>query len=598
MPSHNSKRDRIAYAPAIAIAVFSVAALSQLRVQAFARQEILRVGQNSGRFVIERKIPPRRGSILTADGKPAARVQEASELGIFFDKVPNSPAFFMELGAASGIPAAELMHLKAAGKDRVFWPERLSPEQTRAVQAVRSDWRADGISLARAGERSYPLGEAMASLIGYMRSGKPQAGLEKAFDDELVGRGGKTIGMVDRGGEFLPLRTDPYSVPKQDGQDIRLTIDSEIQLVATASVRNAVETNKADQGCAIVIEPETGNILAMANWPSFDPERIGEPLKDGATFSDFNASYMAVLEPGSTFKILTLALALEKKRVSFAEQIDCKGSLQVWPTKAIRCDLHGGRRAHGYIGPVDAIAKSCNVSAAAWAQRVGFDDFVQFLEGSGLLEKSGIGLPVEAAGRYNTEEYAKGLQLATFGFGQSLTTSPLALCSAFSMLGNAGVRVKPRLIERIGARLNPVKEVGRLVSEETAASVMTAMEQVFESDQGTGHSLRIPGYRLAGKTGTAQKINPETGTVEGGGYVSNFVGYVPAERPKATILVMIDNPKMGRYYGATVAGPVFQDIAKAVIRRLSIPPSKPQNDGPLVEIVRAKGPEVQVTRRP
>ncbi|HRK23154.1 MAG TPA: penicillin-binding protein 2, partial [Fimbriimonadaceae bacterium] len=432
----------------------------------------------------------------------------------------------------------------------------------------------------------------------YLRDGAPQAGLEKAFDRDLEGKNGRTIGMVDKGGDFLPLRTDPDSTAKQDGKDIRLTIDSEIQLVAAAAVRTAVESNKADQGCAIVIEPETGNILAMANWPSFDPDRIGEPLKGGAKFSDANCSYMAVLEPGSTFKILTLALALDKQRVNFAEQIDCKGSLQVWPTKAIRCDAHGGRRAHGYIGPVDAIAKSCNVSAAAWAQRVGFEDFTQFLAESGLLEKTGIGLPAEAAGRYNTEEYAKGLQLATFGFGQSLTTSPLALCSAFSMLGNGGVRVKPRLIERIGDRALPVKPGGRLVSEETAASVMLAMEQVFESDHGTGHSLRIPGYRLAGKTGTAQKINPQTGTVEGGGYVSNFVGYVPAEKPKATILVMIDNPKMGKYYGATVAGPVFQDVAKAVIRRMSIPPSAPRNEGPLVEIQSAKGPEVQVTRRP
>lgn len=598
MANRKLKRDRIAYAPVFVGGLFGVVVLSQLRVQAFGRAEVLESGQKSGRFVVERIVPAKRGAIVTADGKPAATVQEASELGLIFDAVPNSPAFFMELGAASGIPAAEFAQLKAAGQEKAFWQDRLTPDRTRAVQAVRSKWRADGVSLARAGERSYPMGEALASLVGYMRDGKPQAGLEKAFQKDLLGRNGKTIGMVDRGGDFLPLRTDPDSTEKQDGKEVRLTIDSEIQLVAAASIRNAVEANKAVQGCVIVIEPETGNILAMANWPSFDPERIGEPLKDGAKFSDLNPCYMAVLEPGSTFKILTLALALEEKRVSFAEQVNCKGSLQVWPTKAIRCDAHGGNRAHGFIGPVDAIARSCNVSAASWAQRIGYDAFTQFLNDSGLLEKTGIGLPVEAAGRYNKKEYAKGLQLATFGFGQSLTTSPLALCSAFSMLGNGGVRMKPRLVERIGDRAVPVSSGGRLVSEETAASVMLSMEQVFESDRGTGHSLRIPGYRLAGKTGTAQKINPDTGTVEGGGYVSNFVGFVPAERPKATILVMVDNPKMGKYYGGTVAGPVFQDVAKAIIRRLSIPPSAPREEGSMIEIKQAAGPEVQVTRRP
>lgn len=598
MSNRKRKRDRISYAPALAAGAFGLVVLGQLRVQAFGRSEILEKGQSSGRFVVVRKELAQRGSILTADGKPAAAVQEASELGLFMESIPNSPAFFLELGAASGIPAAELMQLRASGQEKVFWRDKLSPERTRAVQAVRSKWRADGISLARAGERSYPQGEALASVVGFIRDGMAQGGLEKAFDRDLNGTDGKTIGMVDRGGEYLPLRMDPDSTPKQDGKDVRLTIDSEIQLVAAAAVRNAVELNKAVQGCAIVIEPETGNILAMANWPSFDPERIGEPIKGGAKFSDYNPSYMAVLEPGSTFKILTLALALEHQRVSFAEQINCKGSLQVWPTKAIRCDLHGGTRAHRFIGPVDAIAKSCNVSAATWARRVGYEAFTGFLRDSGLLEKSGIGLPVEAAGRYNTEEYAKGLQLATFGFGQSLTTSPLALCSAFSMLGNGGVRVKARLVEKVGDQVNPVREAGRLVSEETAASVMLAMEQVFESDQGTGHTLRIPGYRLAGKTGTAQKINPKTGTVEGGGYVSSFVGFVPAERPKATILVMIDNPKMGKYYGATVAGPVFQDIAKAVIRRKSIPPSAVREKGPLVEVSKSSGPDVQVTRRP
>lgn len=549
---------------------FGVAILSQLRVQAFSRQSVLDQGIKSNRFVIEKTEWAKRGEILSADGKALATAEETSQLGIIFKKVPNSPAFFMELGAASGIPAAEMMQLRASGVKKAFWQERLSPEQTRAVRELQSEWRADGISLGSKGSRSYPLHEAVACLVGYTRDGKALTGLEKAYDRQLGGENGKTIGMVDRGGDFLTLRKDPQSVQKRDGKDIRLTIDSELQLVAASAVKNAVETNRADQGCAVVIDPSTGDILAMANWPSFDPERIGEPLPEGARFNDLNPNYMAVLEPGSTFKILTLSLALDKGKATMDERFTCGGSLAVWSNRTVKCDAHGGRRAHGVLSPVDAIAKSCNCNAATWAQRVGYQDFTAFLKGSGLMDKPGVGLPSELPGKYNEKEFAKGLQLATFGFGQSLTVTPLSLCSAFSMLANGGVRMAPRLVASVGGIDTKTASAGRLVSPETAESVMRAMEAVFSSSHGTGKTLRIPGYRLAGKTGTAQKINPETGTVEGGGYVSNFVGFVPADKPKAAILVMIDHPKSGRYYGATVAGPVFQDVARAVIRRYGI----------------------------
>lgn len=593
MEPSNRDRARFAFAPALVVGGFGLAALSQLRVQAFGRQDIIDRGLESGRFVVERVDRARRGTIYSGDGKPLAQNEERSELGIIFDKVPHSPAFFAELGRASGIPASEFQQLLASGEEKAFWGERLSPTQTRAVQSVRSDWRADGISLARVGDREFPLREAASLFLGYFRDGKPLGGVEKALDGRLSGENGKTVGMVDRGGEFLPLRMDAETVPRRDGEDVRLTIDSEIQLIAASSVRKAVESNKADQGCAIVIEPSTGNILAMASWPSFDPERIGEPMKEGQRFSDFDPATMAVLEPGSTFKILTLALALDQGKVNLSERWNCTGSLQVWPTKSIHCDAHAGKRAHGLIDATDAIAKSCNVCAATWAGRIGYESFTEFLDKSGLMAKPGLGLPLEVRGSYNRNEYAKKLQLATFGFGQSLTVTPVGLCSAFSMLANGGIRMAPRLIAQVGSRTNPTKEVGRLVKEETAAEVMRAMETVFTSEHGTGKSLRIPGYRLAGKTGTAEKRSATTGRVGDGGYVSNFVGYVPAEKPRATILVMIDNPKGGKYYGATVAGPVFQDVAKEVIRRLDIPKSAAPLSAPTTP-KSATGPEIEI----
>lgn len=591
---------RLSYAPVLMLAGFGGAALSQLRVQLFERDAVLQKGIESHRFVVERTERAKRGLIVSADGRQLAAEEEACELVVDFRKVPNSPAFFMDLGAASGRPASEFQQLYAAGVKSRTWQERLSPAQAQRVLAVKAKWRADGISAARLGERYYPLGEAASCLVGYLRDGEPKGGLELALESRLAGEDGMTIGMVDRQGDFLPLRKDPESRPKTDGARIDLTIDSELQLAAASSVRAAVESNKADQGCAVVVDPKTGNVLAMANWPSFDPSYSASAVAPTTPFSDFNPAIMARLEPGSTFKILTLALGLDEHAVTIDEKIDCKGSWKVWPTRDVHCDAHGGRRDHGLIDSVEAIARSCNVSAAHWALDIGYEPFTAFLKQAGLLDKPGVGLPGEIAGGYNEKEYAKRLQLATFGFGQSLTVTPLSLCSAFSMLANGGVRMPPRLVDRIGGKPVPAKEPQRLVSEDSARQVLIAMEQVFTSEHGTGKSLRIPGYRLAGKTGTAEKRDKKTGTVGQGGYVSNFIGFVPAENPKAAILVMIDNPKMGRYYGGTVAGPVFVDIAKSVIRRYGIPRSAPATSEPAKPAAetKASGPtvEIQVAR--
>ncbi len=557
----------------LTLAGFVVAAGSQARLQVFRRDAVLDLGEKSGRFLVKRVEPARRGAILSADNRPLAQDASAREFGPIFDDVPFSRTFFMELSEASGIPASEMLQLKASGVRTTFWREPLTESKAKRVEDVKIRWRADGVSLRRVAERDYPLGIAAAGVVGALRDGKPITGIEVSKSKTLEGHDGLTIGLTDSKGKFLPMRIDPRTKTRVDGEDVVLTLDSRLQLVATQALKEAVESNNADQGAVVILNPKTGDILAMANWPSYDPARLGRPTGSKERFTDFNPNYMAALEPGSTFKILTLALALEKGVVNSTDVVQCGGSLQVWSNRSVRCDLHGGTRAHGTVDLEKAISKSCNVSAATWALRVGSPDFIEFLNRSGLMRKTQLGLPLEASGQFVRDEYAKGLQLATFGFGQSMTCTPVGLASVFSALGNGGVRMEPRLIAKVGGRDTKEREAGRLFSKETADQVLGYMESVIESDSGTGKSLRIPGYRLAGKTGTAQKINRSTGTVEGGGYVSNFVGLVPAQNPQALILVMIDNPKAGKYYGASVAGPVFVESAQAVVRLLGIPPT-------------------------
>jgi len=587
------------WAPRVVVAAGVLLAVSQANVQVFAKERLLDLGENSARFIVKQTEFARRGSIVSRDGRPLASDEEACVFGVFFERVPDSPAFFMELGRAAGVPPSELLQLKAAGVEKRFWPDPISRERARAAQIVKARWRADGVSVRATGKRIYPLREAAAGFVGYLRDGKPAAGLELGQSEHLDGENGLSVGLVDLQGNYLPTRIDPRSTARVDGEDVELTIDSALQSAAFSAVRDSVKANQADQGAAVVLDPVTGDVLAMASWPSIDPEYPSAPLEGGKPPSDFNPNYMAALEPGSTFKILTLALALERGVVETKDSISCTGAMPVWANHSVRCDLHGGTRAHGSVDARLAIAKSCNISAATWAMRIGHDEFVRFLDSSGLTKPTRLGLPLERGGEFHRNEFAKRLQLATFGFGQSLTCTPVGLASAYTALANGGVRMEPRLIKRVGAREVPVRRAGRLFSERSAEVVMGFMEAVVQSDVGTGKSLRIPGYRIAGKTGTAQKINPKTGTVEGGGYVSNFVGVVPADNPRALILVMIDNPKAGRYYGASVAGPVFESIARAAIRKLGIAPSpspSPESERPVK--TGAAGPKVSVAAAP
>jgi cell division protein FtsI/penicillin-binding protein 2 len=278
---------------------------------------------------------------------------------------------------------------------------------------------------------------------------------------------------------------------------------------------------------------------------------------------------MAQLEPGSTFKILTLAKALDAGKVKMTDTIMCRGEFHPTESSTVHCDAHHGNRAHGLLDPIKAIAKSCNVCAGMWALKVGREDMIEYVEDLGLLEKTQIGVPGEVHGLFRRDEYAKILQTAHVGFGQSITATPLALTSAFSMLANDGVRMQPRLIKKIGTQDMPIAKGKKIVSAEVAHQVEEAMEAVIESDAGTGKTLRVPGYRLGGKTGTAEKVGSKPR-----GYVSNFIGFVPVEQPRAVIMVMVNNPKVG-YYGAVVAGPPFKTMAENVIRRMNIPPDAP-----------------------
>ena len=579
--------------------LFGLAALSQAKLQTIERDNTVNLGNQTKRYEITQRDAASRGSILASDGRVLAKDEKVYDLNVNFPSCPNAEGFWLDLSEATAIPASDLSAIAESGAKSKTWPEVIGEVQRAKIETVREQWHTAGISVKSAGYREYPLEDAAACLIGVIRrrayevkendpryqlaiteNGKPTGdrpaladlltGLEKGQDQVLRGTDGWRVGLADRQGRILPMRSQTDVQPRQDGKDLTLTIDSGLQDVATRSVKQAVEDSKAESGVAIIEDPSNGNLLAVANWPSFSPYTPDGSYAPMGEHGGLNPAYMSCLEPGSMFKILTLAKALDEHVVSMNDKFYCPGEKEVVPgAKPIKCDLHAGNRAHGEIDPVLAIARSCNIWAATWAYKIGYDKFVSYIDSLGLLDKPGLGMPGEVKALFNRRDAARNLQVANLGFGQSINCTPVALAGAFSTLANGGVHMHPRLIQKIGGGEVPLQSGQPLLSSQACQDVIKGMVAVMENPHGTGYSLRIPGYQIAGKTGTAQKIGARVH-----GHVSNFVGFVPAEKPRAVILVMVNNPK-GKYYGAEVAGPVFKTLATEIIRKYRIAPNMP-----------------------
>ncbi|MEI7577986.1 MAG: penicillin-binding protein 2 [Armatimonadota bacterium] len=557
-------KKKVNIAPVGMLILFGGTALSQVKLQVFEKQKTIDLANDVRKYEVTKTTRAKRGTIQTADGKPLAQDWKQWRLQVDLGKVPHTPGFAIALSEASGIPAHEFADQQKGGRD---WSITLSEFQMSKVAQVKKDFDAAGITLTELAARNYPLSALASGLVGRQHvSGKEgenvqRFGLEASLNNILGGRDGKQTGLQDKNGEFLPMRSESPEVVKQDGAKVVTTIDSEIQAAASLSVRRAVERNRATSGVAVVTDPKTGDVLAVASWPAVDPNEQGLSPIDGK-----NPAYTNLLEPGSTFKILTLTKAVSDGTISEGQLVNCSGQLMIGSRARIRCDEHHGNRAHGTVDPALAIAKSCNVAAATWSQSIGVDGFFEYIQELGLQSPTGLDLQGEIRSRANRDKGNPALQLANLGFGQAMSVTPIALAGAFGAIGNDGNRVPLRLVKSVNGIERPIRGGKQILSKQSCDYTLECMERVMSS-VGTGSTLRIPGYRLGGKTGTAQKFSKG----QNRGYVSNFVGMIPARNPQAVILVMIDDPKAGKIYGADVAGPVFKDVAKSVITRLNIP---------------------------
>ena len=410
-------------------------------------------------------------------------------------------------------------------------------------------------------KRSYPHQSLAAHVVGFSNhAGVGQAGIEQSQNDILYGAVIKRMQQRDRLGRVYDELVSEKELPR----DIVLTIDNTVQYIAEQSLEKAVRAANAKAGMAIVISNKTGEVLAMANYPTFNPNDL-----EGITAENLaNGSIQNMYSPGSVFKLVTYGSALEKDLISPEAEIDT-GSGTIEVAKHVFKD-HGSL---GRISYAKAMAVSSNVAAIKTSLRVGRDDFYSTVKKFGFGTTTGIELPAETPGLVRPTERWFGDSLASMSIGYEIGVSALQMANAFATIANDGVRIQPHLIKEIRQSDETIVSVTRpektqVVSVETARDLRKMLRQVVLN--GTGKRAQVAGYSIAGKTGTAWKFDEKLKRVNSAKYVSSFIGFAPADKPDVTIAVVIDEPRSGGRDGGSVAAPVFREIAERILPELDV----------------------------
>jgi len=442
------------------------------------------------------------------------------------------------------------------------WIDRqLSAEQYEEIQKLQ----IDGLDFVTENKRYYPRESLAANLLGFVGiDNQGLEGLELYFDNELKGHPGLIVMERDATGEKIPLSIEKRQ-PSRDGLSIVLTIDEVVQYITEEALNKTFQQYHPASAVAMVINPKTGEILSMAVRPSFDINNFQSSPEANRRNRAITDNY----EPGSTFKMFTIATALEHGYASLNDRFNCKGWINYQGTVIRDIDPHGLQDL------TDIVKNSCNVGVIEVGTRIDKNIFADSISKFGFGEKTGITLPGESPGLFRPVKQWSKLSNASLSIGQEISVTPLQLAMATAAIANKGILMKPLLVSKIlDEEFEVVKqfqpeEVQQVISAHTAKTMSTILQEVVEN--GTGSRAKLEGYTAAGKTGTSQKFDFSLGRYSNEKFTSWFAGFAPVNDAEIAILVMLDEPK-GSYYGGTVAAPVFQEIASQVLPYLSIPP--------------------------
>jgi stage V sporulation protein D (sporulation-specific penicillin-binding protein) len=505
-------------------------------------------------------VEAKRGTIYDRSGKEMAVSINTESVYAIPAEISNKEQAASQLASILNLEYEKVLK-KVKQRSAFVWLERkIDSEKAQQIKAMN----IPGVGLTQESKRYYPHNVLAAHVLGF--SGIDSQGLdgvESTFDTYLKGKKGQIVIEYDASGREIPNATHKFN-PPQDGDNVYLTIDQVVQFIIERELDRVMQETQAKAATIVAMNPKTGEILGLANRPTYDPNHYGDFSPNLWRNIALSNSY----EPGSTFKIVTAAAGLQEKAVRQTDSFYDPGYAEV-QGRHIRCWKAGG---HGSQTFLEVVKNSCNPGFIAVGLRLGKDVFYNYLEAFGFGKHTDIELPGEAKGILIAREQAKPINIATMSMGQSVAVTPIQLLSALSAVANDGVLVKPQIVREIRSKDgNLVKTsqpevVRQVVSQETAQELKGILEQVVAD--GSGRNAYISGYRIAGKTGTAQKVG--AGGYEQGRYIASFGGFAPANDPSIALLVIIDEPQ-GLYYGGQIAAPVFGQVMKDVLQYLKIP---------------------------
>lgn len=442
---------------------------------------------------------------------------------------------------------------------------------SKTVSNVRS-LKLSGVGIANDSKRYYPYGTLLSQVIGFTtRDNVGQSGLELKYDKYLTGSDGKLISETDSSGNPLAYGYTQYEDPI-DGAKIVLTVDQVFQSYLENALEEALSVNNASSAQGIILDVNTGAIKAISTKPDYDPN--DPPRNDLEQLAELSRNRLVtdVYEPGSTFKILTLAAAIDSGNADLNSTFFCNGGYIV-NGERIKCWKHAG---HGSQDLTKATENSCNCCFMQLALRMGVSEFYDYLYAFGLGQKTGDIFDGESSGIVTNEKYVTENDLARIGFGQSVAVTPVQLAAAVSAAVNGGYLYSPYIVEQVVSSDGTVIEqadpspVRQVISVETSATVRQILQSVV--DNGTGRNAKIEGYYVGGKTGTAQKYD-EYGRVSAGSYICSFIGFAPADDPQYLCLILVDEPHVGSIFGSTVAAPFVRRVLSEILPYSGIQPS-------------------------
>ncbi|WP_446678414.1 peptidoglycan D,D-transpeptidase FtsI family protein [Actinomadura litoris] len=517
-------------------------------------------------------LPAVRGEITDAQGNALAMTVEAR--AIFADPFVIKPerrqAIVSALAPTLGLNPSSVMKAISKPNSRfVYLAHGVRPDQARLIMS----WKFLGIGTLPEYRREYPNKSLGASVIGFVNGeGEGAAGLEHSMNGVLAGRPGWQRVEISPEGQHIPMGEDQKR-PSVPGRGVRLTLMRDMQFAAQQAIEKQVKATGARGGTVIVMDPRDGRLLAMASAPGYDPGdyarsapgRWGSPLVQDA------------YEPGSTGKVVTAAAALEKGGVTPQTVFDVPDRIRKYDTIFKDSHPHAPER----LTFEGVLAKSSNVGTILASESISSQQLYQTLRDFGFGQKTGLPLPGETAGLLQPPARWSGTDRYPIAFGQSMSVNAVQMASVYATIANGGVRVAPTLVEGTfegtageSEKFTPAAAPARrqVISADTARKISDMLEGVT-TDEGTAPSAQIPGYRVAGKTGTAEIPNPRCHCYKGGGYIASFAGFAPADDPRLVVQVVLQDPKRGSHYGGVAAAPVFKDVMTFALQTQKIQPT-------------------------